>query len=148
MNRKSNNPVLVSLTGLIGVLGIGWFCDALMHSLQVTNSQTFTLSYVITWVYVLVALLQAAVWLLLAWYVLVQAPADLWVSLLFLVIGLFIVIYPAIIFTPALCCWLPDIPALQLSTAHSLFSSGAYVAVIGLAGLVLRGRGRDKKTAG
>jgi len=34
MSRKSNNPVLVSHYGLIGVLGIAWGCDGLIHFLN------------------------------------------------------------------------------------------------------------------
>ena len=41
MSRKSNNPVLVSITGLIGVLGIAWGCDGLIHFLNYLGVKTF-----------------------------------------------------------------------------------------------------------
>ena len=145
MSRKSNNPVFVSITGLIGVLGIAWGCDGLIHFLNYLGVETFLLNYFILWVYALIALVLAAIWLLLAWFVLIQAPRNTWVSLVFLLSGLFIVAYPALYLTPALCCGLPDITAIQLAPTMSLFSSGGYVAVIGLAGLVLR---RGEKTSG
>ena len=39
MNRKPIHPVLVSLTGLVGVLGIARFCDAVMQFLQYQNAK-------------------------------------------------------------------------------------------------------------
>jgi hypothetical protein len=136
MSRKSNNPVLVSITGLIGVLGIAWGCDGLIHFLYYLGVETFLLNYVILWAYALIALVLAAIWLLLAWFVLIQAPRNTWVSMVFLLSGLFIVAYPALYYTPALCCGLPDIAAIQLAPTMYLYSSGGCVAIIGLAGLV------------
>lgn len=142
MNYKFNRPVAVSITGLIGVLGIAWLCDGLMQFLRDQNAVTFTLNYVIFWMFGLVALLLAAVWLLVAWVVLIRLPRNVWVSLLYLVCGLFIVFYPALYYSPAytplLCCWLPNIAAIQLAPTMYLYSSGGWAAIIGLAGLVLR----------
>jgi multisubunit Na+/H+ antiporter MnhG subunit len=80
MNIKPNHPVLVSLTGLVGVLGIARFCDAVMQFIQYQNAQTFSLSHVIFWAFALIALLMAASWLLVAWQVLIRAPGNIWVS--------------------------------------------------------------------
>jgi hypothetical protein len=140
MNRKPNNPVLVGLTGLIGILGIARLCDGLIQFLWYQQTQTFSLSYVIFWAYALVALLLAAVWLLVAWMVLVRLPGNLWVSLVYLLVGLFIIAYPALYYTPALCCGLPNIDLIQLEPATYLYSSAGLAAIIGLAGLVWRGR--------
>ena len=144
MNHNSNHPVVVSITGLIGVLGIGWLCDGLMQFLRYLNSQTFALNFSILWIYALIAVVLPVGWFLLAWVVLVRLPGNAWVSLLYLVCGLFIVFYPLLYYTPALR--LPDIAALQLAPSMYLYSSGGCVAVIGLAGLVLRGMG--KKSGG
>ena len=143
MSRKSNNPVLVSITGLIGVLGIAWGCDGLIHFLYYLSVEMFLLNYVILWAYALIALVLAASWLLVAWFVLIRAPGNTWVSLAYLLCGLFIVVYPALYYTPALCCGLPDIAAIQLAPTLYLYSSGGCVAVIGLAGLILR-RGKKR----
>lgn len=144
MNGKRYNPVLVSLTGLIGILGIGWLCDGLMQFLRYQNFQWFTLNYVIFWTYALIAVVLPASWFLLAWVVLVRLPVNAWVSLVYLVCGLFIVAYPALYYTPVLCCGLPDIAAVQLAPTMYLYSSGGCLAVIGLAGLILRGRRRKE----
>jgi hypothetical protein len=148
MTRKSNNPVVVSITGLIGVLGIAWLCDGLMQFLRYQTAETVSLNAVIFWIFGLVALVLAAVWLLVAWVVLIRLPGNVWVSLLYLVCGLFIVFYTALYYSPAyspiLCCWLPNIAAIQLGSTMYLYSSGGWVAIIGLAGLVLRGGKRTK----
>jgi hypothetical protein len=142
MNTSSNNPVLVSLTGLIGILGIAWGCDGLMQFLRYQNSQTFALPHVILWTNALVALLLAAAWLLLAWMALVRLPGNSAVFVVYLLAGLFILAYPALYYTPALCCSLPDIPAIQLGSTMYLYSSGGWLAVLGLAGLVWRRKKR------
>jgi hypothetical protein len=140
MNIKPNHPVLVSLTGLVGVLGIARFCDAVMQFIQYQNAQTFSLSHVIFWAFALIALLMAASWLLVAWQVLIRAPGNIWVSVVFLLAGLFIITYPALIFMPALCCWLPNIEAIQGGPTMYLYSTGGFAAIVGLAGLVWRRR--------
>jgi hypothetical protein len=140
MNRKPIHPVLVSLTGLVGVLGIARFCDALMQFLQYQNAQTFSLSHVILWAFAPVALLLAAVWLLVAWVVLIRLPGNAWVSLVYLLVGAFIVAYPALYYTPALCCGLPDIDLIHLEPSTYLYAAGGFAAIIGLVGLVWRRR--------
>jgi len=144
MNSRSNHPVLVSMTGLIGVLGVAWFCDGLLRSINNYVMQTFTPTYVILWLYALVALLLAGLWLLLAWSVLIRLPGNTWVFLVYLLFGLLIVIYPALIFTPALCCRLPYISVLQIAPTMYLYSSGGCLAIIGLAGLVMQGKRRKQ----
>ena len=104
----------VSILGLIVVLGVAWGFDAWMEFLSRRNSQTFSLVWVIFWSYPLIALFLAAILLLLAWFVFNPAPRNMWISLVFLIVGLFIVIYPALVFTPALCCWVPYLGPLQL----------------------------------
>lgn len=144
MNRRSAYlSKVVSIIGLIVVLGVTWGFDAWMEFLSQRNGQTFSLGWAILWSYPLIALLLAAMLLLLAWFVLSQAPRNVWISLVFLVVGLFIVIYPALVFTPALCCWVPYIGPLQLSRTLYLFSSGGFVAIIGLFGLILPNKDRN-----
>ena len=143
MIRKSGYPLVVSLIGLIAVLGIAWGLDALIQYLNNRNQVTVSLSLLITWCLALFALLLAAIWLLLAWFVLSQAPRNIWISLVFLIVGLFIVTYPALVFTPLFCCWVPYIGPLQLSGTKYLFSSGGFVAIIGLFRLILPNKDKN-----
>jgi hypothetical protein len=62
--------------------------------------------------------------------------------LIFLLIGLGIIAYPALYFTPLLG-WLSYITLVQLAPTMYLFSTGGVVAVIGVLGLVLQ-RGKSK----
>jgi hypothetical protein len=141
MVRKPVNRVLVSMCGLIVVLGVAWGCDRLMQFLGYLNSQFFSLNSLILWGYALVALILSGFWLLLAWFELIRESRNTWVSLIFLLIGLSIVAYPALYFTPLLG-WLSNITLVQLAPTMYLFSTGGVVAVIGVLGLALqRGRG-------
>ncbi|HVM70831.1 MAG TPA: hypothetical protein VMT91_03655 [Anaerolineales bacterium] len=140
MSRSSMNPWIVSMTGLVGLLGIGRLCDALLQFLENVNMRTFSLSYALLWVYALVSLLLAAGWLLAAWVVLFQGRSSTGSSLVYLLVGLFILAYPALYMTPALCCRMPDIRIIQLGPTMYLYSTGGWVAVLGAAGLIWRGR--------
>ena len=137
MIRKSNFPMVISITGLIVVLGIAWGFDTLMRFLNYQKLELFFLNFVIFWLYAFFSLLLAALLLLLAWFVIIQTPRNVWVSLVFLLIGLFIVIYPALYFTPALCCWLPNIDVLLESFTSYILFSGGFIAIIGLLALTL-----------
>ncbi len=141
MIRKPVDRVLVSMCGLIVVLGVAWGCDRLMQFLLFLNAQFFTLNRIILWGYALAALVLSALWLLLAWFELIRESRNTWVSLIFLLIGLSIVAYPALYYTPLLA-WLSYISLVQLAPTMYLFSTGGVVAVIGGLGLALqRGRG-------
>jgi len=141
--RSASLSSTVSVLGLIVVLGVAWGFDAWMELLSHRNAQTFSLAWVIFWSYPLIAIFLAAILLLLAWFVLSQASKNVWISLVFLIVGLFIVIYPALVFTPALCCWMPYIGPLQLSQTKYLFSAGGFVAIIGLFSLILPNKNRN-----
>jgi len=130
---------IASICGLIVVLGLGWGCDRLMQFMRYVNTQTFSLNITILWAFALVAVLLPAAWLLLAWFVLIRAPRNIWVSLIFLLCGSIIVASPVLYFTPGLGLWLSTI--LQVDPTTYLFSSGGFVAVLGVLGLILR-RGR------
>ena len=140
MSRSSMHPWLVALTGLAGLLGLGRLADALIQFLGYVNGRTLSLGYAILWAYALIGLLLAAGWLLVAWAVLVRLPGRLGISLVYLLAGLFILAYPALYMTPALCCRLPDLRFIQIGPSMYLFSSGGWAAVIGAAGLIRRGR--------
>jgi len=136
MIRKPVDRVLVSMCGLIVVLGVAWGCDRLMQFLLFLNAQFFTLNRIILWGYALMALVLSAFWLLLAWFELIRESRNTWVSLIFLLIGLSIVAYPALYYTPLLG-WLSNITLVQLAPTMYLFSTGGVVAVIGVLGLAL-----------
>ena len=76
-NRKGNLHGVYSVIGLIIVLGIAIASDLLMTSLAQRNAETFSLTSIILWSYILIALLLAAVSLLLFWFVLNRAPKNL-----------------------------------------------------------------------
>jgi hypothetical protein len=145
MNRKHNLYGVYSVIGLIIVLGMALGSDFLMASLSHRNAVTFSLTFIIFWSYAPIALLLAAASLLLFWFMLNRAPRNIWVALIFLLTGLFIVAYPILYFTPALGGLFYRFPQLNdiLLSPHSYtFSVGSLIAVTGLFALILpRGNG-------
>jgi hypothetical protein len=148
MNRKPINPIIIQVAGLIVTLGIAWGADALTRSLGLLQARTFSLNWILIffWSNPLFTLILAFILLGLFWFMLIRAPRNAWVSLAYLLIGILIVAYPALYYTPALCCWMPDIAPLQLSTTRYLFSSAGFIAMIGLLTLVLpKGKRADQE---
>ena len=137
MNRNHNYSGVSSVVGLIVVLGTARGIDALMAILQHRNAETFSLNSVILWSYALITLFLAAILLLLFWFVLNRAARNVWVAMIYLLTGLLIVVYPAIYLTPALCCWFPQFDASVLSPTSFMFSSGGFIAIVGLFMLIL-----------
>jgi hypothetical protein len=137
MNRKYNFSEIVSIAGLILVLGMARGSDALMASLKQRNSETFTLNFVILWSWPLITLFLDAILLLLFRFVLNRARRNIWIALIYLLIGLFIVAYPALYYVPALCCWFPQFDASVISPTTYMFTVGGIVAIIGLFILIL-----------
>ncbi|MGB8214449.1 MAG: hypothetical protein WCE68_12905 [Anaerolineales bacterium] len=147
MNRKHNLNGIYSIIGLIIVLGIALGSDFLMTSMIHRNAGAFgtfpTTS--ILWFYILLALLLAAALLLLFWSVLKWGPRNIWVAVIFLLTGLFIVTYPILYFIPAFGSWFDHLPQLNdiLSSPRSYtFFSGGFIAITGLFTLILP-RGKD-----
>lgn len=100
MNRQHDLYGVYSVIGLIIVLGISLGSDFLMTTLT-RNSATLSSPFIIIWSSGFIALLLAAALLLSFWFVLNRAPKRIWVALIFLLSGLFIVGYPILYFTPA-----------------------------------------------
>jgi hypothetical protein len=135
MLRKPLQSTVVSILGLIVVLGIAWCSDAVRQYYNIKNFDVRTVIFANFWGYPLIVLLFAALMLILAWFVLIQAPKNAWICLVFLVIGLLIVFYPALYYVPAI--GLPSIDVL-LNPTSNLFSSGGFIAIIGLIALIFR----------
>lgn len=137
MIRKYTNPQVISIVGLILVLGLAWGFDACVNFLRDYNAKTFLIPFVIMWTYVLFNLLSAALFLLLFWFVLGKAPRKIWVSLPYLISGLLIALYPGLYFNPVLCCWMPYIKVLENAPYSYLYTAGGFIAITGLLALVL-----------
>ncbi len=143
MNRRRDYPAVLSVVGLIVVLGIIGGLDALMAFLRHRNLETFTPVSVIFWSQTLIALLLAALLLLLSWFVLQRARRNAWIAALYLLIGSFLVLSPQLYFTPALSYWIPEfVFASVILPGSYLFVAGGFVAMIGLFSLVLPSRER------
>jgi hypothetical protein len=137
LNRNHTYLRIVSIAGLVLLLAIARGADALMEFLKRRNAETFDLNSVVFGSYTLIGLAFAALTLLLFWFMLNRAPRNVWIALLYVLAGTFVVIYPDLSFTPALCCWFPPFdPFIVLPTSYLSFS-GAFIAIIGLYMLIL-----------
>ncbi len=140
MNQKHNYYWVYSIVGLIVVLGMALGFDFLMDFLRRRNAVTFSLTLVILWAYPLIALFLAAVSLLLFRFLLNRAPRNVWVALIFLIIGLFITMYPILYFTPVFGGLFNPVPWLNNSLLPNsyIFSSGSFIAIMGLFALIFQ----------
>ena len=138
-NAKHNYSGVLSIIGLILVLGFARGFDALIAYLVMRNSLTFSLPYIIMWSNVFIAIFLAAILLLLFWFVLNRTPRIVWTSIVFLLIGFFIVASPILYFTPLFCCLHPQLESFLFppgSYSSYTISSGGFVAIMGLFALI------------
>jgi hypothetical protein len=143
MNHKpAFLSTIIPVLGLVVVLGAAWGFDALTDFVRYRNAQTFSLTTLIMWLYSLIALCLAALLILLFWFTIIKAPRRVWVSLLYLLVGAFITVYPALYMTPAVAGWLPPLAPFQFSITMYLFSAGAFVAIMGAFSLILSEKSR------
>ncbi len=142
MNRNRNHPGVFSVIGLIVVLGITGGLDAFIAFLHHRNRELSSLFYAFFffWSQTLIALLLAAILLFLSWFVLYRARRSIWVAVLYLLTGLYIVLTPEIYFTPALSDWMPQwiFNTVVLPDSH-MYVAGGFIAILGLFSLILPG---------
>jgi asparagine N-glycosylation enzyme membrane subunit Stt3 len=136
MNRKFDFSATVSVLGLIVVFGTAWGLDTLLAYLLKRNAETFGLFFAIQWANGFSVLFVAAFLLSLFWFVIMRAPRNIWVALIYLVTGLFIVVYPVLYYISAIHSWLPHIEALVSMCSSHLHYSGGFVAIMGLSALL------------
>ena len=140
MNTKQSATGILPVVGMIVVLALARGFDALMSYLTRRNAQTFSLTSVIFVAYLFIILILAALLLFLFWLVLRQSPRKVWVSIVFLVTGLFFAASPALYFLPVFCCLSHGLETLFFPqtafTSYMVLSSG-FLAMMGLFGLIL-----------
>ncbi len=144
MNRKYSHYGVLSIVGLIVVLGIALGFDALVTFLR-RNISTFPLGGEM-WLLssTLTNLFLGAFLLLLFWFVINRAPRNVWVALIFLLTGLYIAAYPVLYFKFHYLDFLPPQLGDLLATARSyIFYLGGCIAMTGLFALVFP-RGKEK----
>jgi hypothetical protein len=132
---------LVSFAGLVGTFLIAYACQRWAYHLQASVSQSLHVeSYL--WLSSLTGAIAATPLILLSWYVLHGAAKDVWVSSVFVVVGI------AVTFGYAIEVSLhshpiPDALAESLVPRSYVHYTGGLVMVTGIASLFLP-RGSDK----
>jgi hypothetical protein len=144
MDRKSNSPIALSVSSMILVLAIAWGCDAATQFITYQIAQDFSRPWIISyfWSSPVFVLLLAAIWLLLFWITIFRTNKNVWVGLIYLLVGLFIILYPAFYNIPVFCCWIPDIRIFQIDASTKyLQASGGVIIIIGLFALFRPAKG-------
>jgi len=139
-DQKRNVASIISVAGLIVTLGGARGLDAMIAALGHINAETFWLPLAILWAYSIANLVLAALSLLLFWLVFNRAPRSVWVAVVFVLVGLFIVTYPILFYAPGFCCWAHPLDVLLtnlLPFPSHTFTAGGIIAIIGLFALVL-----------
>ncbi len=140
MDRRPNVQAGVPVVGLLIVLAIAAGLDTLATSL--TSPTRFPplsqMLLIFIGTHVLAYLLLAAALLLLFWYVLVRAPRNPWIAVLFLLVGLYIASAQALYYVPLLSSWWPRFfeGAINSRTSYTVLS-GSFLAIMGLLMLIL-----------
>jgi hypothetical protein len=140
MNKDNGWSGVTSIIGMLALLSLGRGSDAFIYNLMRSNSQTFGLPYGIMWSYIISDILFAALVIFLAWLVLSWLPREIWISIVFVFIGLFVVVSPILYFTPPFGNLPAALRSLLFPASGSVaftYSSGGFVAAIGLFALIL-----------
>ena len=138
MGRSRNDLALLSVVGLIVVLVIARWIDAVAAYARRHMALLHPPYDAVLWTPGLSSLLLAALLLLLFWFVLTRAPRNAWVAALYIIVGLYIAFSRALYFVPALSGWVPASLSAQLVSPASYASlTGSFIAITGLFMLIL-----------
>jgi hypothetical protein len=144
MDRKSNSRIALSVSSMILVLAIAWGCDAATQFITDQISQEFSRPWIkiYFWSSPVFVLLLAAIWLLLFWITIFRTSKNVWVGLIYLLVGLFVILYPAFYNLAVFCCWIPNIKIFQIDASTKyLQSSGGVIIMVGLFALFRSAKG-------
>lgn len=130
---------LISAIGMIGVLVIAYASDRMRDWLREAVERTFDPAIVrlSLWATAAVNLILAVCILALAWFVCIRSLRSGWSAALFLIVGLFLLLSPSLsnLLGPIIR---GPLPFGSLPPDARLFHAAAFVAVLGIANLVVR----------
>lgn len=127
---------IISLTGLVIVSFLAYSFDRWIVALQQTATRPSSIVSIL-WLSGIANLILAGALLLLAWFVNFRAAKSKWVYVTFLIIGILVTFTSAFIFTAF--STLPPLGVAEFLTPTSrVVFIMAFIAVIGLAGLIPR----------
>jgi hypothetical protein len=127
---------IFALIMLATTIALAFAMDRLFEYLREKNTETFSLNYVILWLYPLISLTLALCLLALIWYMLFRVEVDKIMLVVYLVIGLIILLYVPLRMTTGIL--VPRSPFLMtvLMPGTRVYWVGAFQAGIGLIGLI------------
>jgi len=143
-NRKEcRMSQIVSFSGLVITFVLAYGCDRWVESLRAEMTGTFNISSFL-WQTGVANLLLAIALLLLTWYVIFWVNRSKLVSAVFLLVGLAVTFATAM--EMSFASTLPPLGIVEFLTPNShVVYVAAFIAALGLAGLVLPMRAASKK---
>lgn len=127
MKRPYFAPTL-SVIAMILIIALAAGLDQLVNILREQASRT-AYPYPVLWCYTLGNLLLAGLLVALSIWVLFQSPRNLWVAVVYLIVGLYISAFPLLYFSPVG----PFILNFGVGARSFLAMAGGIIAFIGLA---------------
>ncbi len=120
-------------------LAIAFILDRWIAVLSEQHSATANFTFLLLWSYTISVLILAAVLLASFTWIVFRARPARWVAVIFIVIGLFFSAIPVLYFTWPVVFIISPLTAL-ISLPGNLLIAGAFVAMTGIAVLVLPAR--------
>jgi hypothetical protein len=129
MNRKFSSSVILPLVGMMIILALAYGFDILIKTLKEQNAY-YSLDDILLWTYAATNLLLNGALLLLFWRIMTKTTRSIWVGVIYLAVGMYLVISLGLYrFTGNL--FYPPIPG------SLLFYSIGGIGLIGLLLLIL-----------
>lgn len=132
MNRKFSSSVILPLVGMMIILALAYGFDILIKTLKEQNGMTYSLTvYILMWMYVATNLLVNGALLLLFWGIMTKTTRSIWVGVIYLAVGMFLVISLLLYVYGITDIFYPPVPG------SLLFYASSGIGMIGLFILIL-----------
>jgi len=131
MNRKFSSSVILPLVGMMIILALAYGFDILIKTLKEQNGMTYSLDDILMWTYVATNLLVNGALLLLFWGIMTKTTRSIWVGVIYLAVGMFLVISLLLYVYGITDIFYPPVPG------SLLFYASSGIGMIGLFILIL-----------
>jgi hypothetical protein len=91
MNRKFSSSVILPLVGMMIILALAYGFDILIKTLKEQNAY-YSLDDILLWTYAATNLLLNGALLLLFWRIMTKTTRSIWVGVIYLAVGMYLVI--------------------------------------------------------
>lgn len=136
MKNKALSYRIYALIMMAAMIALAFAMDRLFDYLRDKNTETFSLNYVILWLYPLITIILVLCLLALIWYTLFRVEVDKVMLVVYLVIGVIILLYVPLVMTTGILAEQTRALMVILMPGSRVYWAGAFLAAIGLVGLI------------